>query len=440
MPTNPAKANVKAAPKNTSDSAARKASPLNRADGWVNILAGLGKRQDKGNQGTFGGYNILTHEELSNLWMGDGIGKRIVSVVADDMTRAWIDVGGDDDGALERTLFGLGAQTEVNTALKWARLYGGAIVVMGVEDGKALDQPAVPGKPVRWLKTYGLSRIMMNPGDVVADPRSPRFEKLEYFRPLTINGTEIKVHWSRCLVFAGEPVPADAVLSDWRMRYWGASVLQAIWEGLRNYGQTNQGIANLMLEFAVGKYGLDGLEEILASNNVDAVYSRMEIINASKSLLNAVLLGKGETFTRDVVSLSGVPEIVDRMQMNLCSMSGIPVSRLFGKQSGGLNNEGTADVRNYYDGIASQQQTYLRPPMMQLVATVNAGLDAPIPEDDLGFEFGPIWTPSQAEMVDMRKKQAETDKIYVELGVYSADEVTQSRFGGGYSFETQVGE
>ena len=41
----------------------------------------------------------------------------------------------------------------------------------------------------------------------------------------------------------------------------------------------------------------------------------------------------------------------------------------------------------------------------------------------------------------MRKKQAETDQIYIANGVYNPNEVRESRFGNGnYSIETEIKE
>ena len=59
--------------------------------------------------------------------------------------------------------------------------------------------------------------------------------------------------------------------------------------------------------------------------------------------------------------------------------------------------------------------------------------------------FNPAWSPTQAELVDMRFKQAQTDKIYAvditdgKRTAISIDELRASRFQGGYGFETVVG-
>jgi hypothetical protein len=59
--------------------------------------------------------------------------------------------------------------------------------------------------------------------------------------------------------------------------------------------------------------------------------------------------------------------------------------------------------------------------------------------DDWSLEFNPLWQPTEQETVEMRNKQAETDKIYIEQQVLTPEEVTLSRFGGDeYSIETSV--
>ncbi|MHC4649101.1 MAG: hypothetical protein ACYTBJ_26925 [Planctomycetota bacterium] len=54
------------------------------------------------------------------------------------------------------------------------------------------------------------------------------------------------------------------------------------------------------------------------------------------------------------------------------------------------------------------------------------------------IEFNPVWEPTPTELLEMKKKQAETDKTYIDTGVLTAEEVRESRFENGYSFETQL--
>ena len=113
-------------------------------DSWYNALVGLGKSMDKSNKTFFGDFDFMDRNQLSRMYVGDGIGRRIVDIVADDMTREWIEITMEDESQkdiLEGTLKKLKAEVYFNEALKWERLFGGAVIVLGAMDGNALDVP-----------------------------------------------------------------------------------------------------------------------------------------------------------------------------------------------------------------------------------------------------------------------------------------------------------
>ncbi|MHC4649100.1 MAG: anti-CBASS protein Acb1 family protein [Planctomycetota bacterium] len=322
-------------------------------DGWVNVLAGLGGFEDKTGKTTFGSGQILVDDELSRMWLGEGLGKKIVSCVADDMTRKWIDIPEDEDGEIQANLVKISAETEVNLAIKWARLYRGCLVVVGVNDGQKLWKPLNPKriKSVDWMKVYPAPRVLITPQDIVKDPNSKFFEDVEKFRVIKLDGGEFTVHRTRCLVFKGDPVPNATQNVVFQNLYWGVSVLQSIFTQLKNYGSIEQSMTNLMMELIIGKYTLSNLAEILSQNNTEAFYKRMMIINACKSILNGVMLGEGEKYERDTANLAGVPEVIDRFQVALSAVTEIPVTRLWGRSPAGENSTGKSDMSTYYDMV-----------------------------------------------------------------------------------------
>lgn len=411
-------------------------------DGWKNIIAGLGKRfTDKTRHTQIGDYEMLIDENLTALWLGEGLGKKIVSSVADDMTRNWIEIQNDEKDEIQKELTRIEAETKVNEALKWMRLYRGSLIIVGVNDGRELDQPlGTTFDKIEWLKVYAAPRVKIDQTHIVTDPESPYFEDVEIFPVQKLNGDIMNVHHSRCIVFKGDPTPnTHGQEIDFQNLYWGTSILQSIWERLKNLGAVEQGIANLMMEVIIGKYKLSGLADILAANNVEAVYNRMEIINSSKSVINGVLLGENEDYVRDSANLSGIPDTMDRFMIMVSAVSEIPVTRLFGRSPAGENATGDADLRTYYDMVQSKQKTTLMPPLQLLVNMINKYTET-AKEGDAVIEFNPVWVPTQKEMIEMRDKQSQTDERYVNMGVLDAEEIRTSRFENGYSFETELQE
>lgn len=405
-------------------------------DGWSNVLAGLGRKADKTQHTQYGTASLITEQELTEIWSGEGLAKKIVSVVVADMIRPGWEINGDPDGQITEASKSLRVPQSIGRALNWMRLYGGSLIVMGINDGMALNQPVrVSGGMVGWLKVYPSTRVRVNQTDLSSDPSSPYYEDVEIFPILRADGTEVRVHASRCLVFKGEALPPDS-LAPFSTRYWGMSALQAPWDRIRQFGGATQGIANLLLEFNIGKYRLANLEEILSENNVSAIYNRLEVINASKSLINAVLLGKDEEYSRDSANVTGLPDLLDRWMMMVSGETGIPVTRLFGRSSAGMNSTGDGDLTNYYDMVGAERDDKLHDPLTRLILQISRGLGLnPV---GISVEFNPVWEPSEAEMIKMRREQAETDRIYMDSGVLAPEEIRESRFVNGYSFNTSV--
>ena len=99
-----------------------------RFDGWANVFTGLGGVNDKTRYTGYGDTTIIDDDTLALIYSGDGLGGRIVDIVADDMTREWVYLGEDEDERAKEVmdeLTSLAAEEKFNEAIKWQRLFGG---------------------------------------------------------------------------------------------------------------------------------------------------------------------------------------------------------------------------------------------------------------------------------------------------------------------------
>lgn len=411
---------------------------LFKMDGWTSVLSGLGGKSDKTKSTNIGAPCFLDERELNDLWIEDGLAKMVVTAFPDDMTREGFTVPEDTENTLVSEFQRRGFAKAVILALYWARLQGGSIIIKHYEGDGLLDTPATTSqKTIKKLVVYAKDSIEFSSTDIVTDPTSPYFDQIEYYNVRSNNtGTPFKVHASRVIEVKGEPCPKDSRY-NMEYRYWGLSAIQAGKDQLVHLEGGLQGISHLLQEVVIGKYTITGLAKILSDKDgVEKVYRRLEVINASKSIINGVLLGENEKYERDSITFSGVPDVVDRLMMMVSAVYGYPVTRLFGRSPAGQNSTGESDLQNYYDKVVSQQKDDLLPIHMDIMSDLNAELKV-IPETELTIKYNPVWTPSEKDLIDMRKKQAETDKIYMETGVLDAEEVQESRFTeAGYSFET----
>ena len=417
-----------------------------RFDGLTNALSGFSGTQDK----TAHNYFVLDYmrpdHELTALWAGGGIARKICTSRPDDMVRAWITVPEDTDGKILKALDQLNARTMLRDALYWTELYRGAIIALGgLDTSSTMDQPLTKAtKSLAWLKVYPASRILNDQSDLVLDSRSPYFEDFEFFRVqkrFTSTEPESKIHVSRCIVSKGLPVPEDKDTPfEYKYIYWGMSRLQAVFQELANSSGVQKSFGNLVHEATVGIMKLEGLAEILASEDggKEALKTVMDAIARAKSVLNMLLIGSNDEFKRDTLATSGWMDVAMLFRQEVAAAADSTVPRLYGIPSSGLGGGGSDEEakKNYNDSIQADQETRLRPMIQRLIAYVAPAFKLP---EDIEFKFNPLSTPTEKEIVETRKIVAETDKTYVDMGVLDPQEVRDSRFGGtSYSRETKL--
>ena len=170
------------------------------------------------------------------------------------MTRAWYRLSGnipEEDLHLLRKLEARhSVKQELANAIRWGRLYGGALALMvirGEED--YLDQPLemdmlLPGCFQGLLvldRTQGLSPSL----EKVTDLDDPDFGLPMYYT-VTLEMEETKtvqIHHSRVLRFIGRELPAmEAEKED----SWGASEMEHIFDELQKRSATSANIAELV--------------------------------------------------------------------------------------------------------------------------------------------------------------------------------------------------
>lgn len=414
------------------------------SDSWSNLIVGLNGKADKSKYTEIGELNFIDDASLTIMYANDGLTARVVNVLADDMTREWIDLedaGEEDEEVIEEAMESLSAEKFFNEALRWQRLYGGSLLIIGALDGRSPDQPLNEKgiKSIEYLKVVDRTDIPITECEMYMDPSKPKFGQVKVYKiNMYINGQYVpmRVHESRCIAFHNDPMPNMLrQYVDSNYRFWGLSSVQQIHENLRDLGGINQSVVNVLYEFVVGKYKISHLAEMMSMPGGEAaVVKRIEIMNYAKSVLNSVMLdADGEDYSRDYASLAGLPEIIDRFMLGLSGSTGIPVTRLFGRSPSGLNATGENDLRNYYDLVEANQRNRLKAPLKYLVRLICAwkGIKT-VPS----IEFNSLYQMTETEAADVDYKKAQTKQAeantamtYVNMGALDPDEVRQEDLG-----------
>lgn len=398
------------------------------ADGGLeNVVAGLGTARDKRSYNTYTLPTTMDRAQLEAMYRSSWLAKRIVNSVADDMTREWFDVSFDDEDpenakAVERGEKRLQIPKKINTALKWARLYGGSVAILGIGDqdlSTPLDIETVKEGDLRYIHVLDRWRAWCSP-TMCTDLGSQHFGKPDYY---VLAESSVQVHHTRVLRFNGQELPYFLWQSNSR---WDDSELQHVVEALKDHDQTTAGIATMMFEANIDVITSEGLNTTLASKDGEKlVTKRYQLSQLMKSMNRTLLLDGKEKYEKKSNSFANLDKVLEKFQIEVCGAADIPMTRLFGQSPGGLNSTGDGDIRNYYDMVSAKQEAEMRPQLEYLYAILCRSELGYTP-DDLELTFKALWQVSATEQAAIDYQRAQTDQIYLTEGVLHEANVGKS--------------
>lgn len=375
-------------------------------DSFQNLTARVGLGAS--NQAAQGGYGFdlisRNRVQLEAVYRSSWICGMAVDCVAEDMTRAGItiqsDIEPDEVEQLERSMVSMRLWDELCDALKWGRLYGGAIAVMLI-DGQRLDTPLrtdtiregqFKGLLVldRWCIQPSLNDLVTEFGpdmgmpkfyDVLINSRALMGQRIHYSRVIRCDGAELP-HWQRIAE-----------------NLWSQSVLERVWDRLLAFDSTTQGAAQLVYKAHLRTYKVENLRELIAMGGkpFEALLKQIDMIRQYQSNEGMTLMDSKDEFEAHSYTFSGLDNVLLQFGQQISGALQIPLVRLFGQSPAGLNSTGESDIRLYYDKVAQQQDRKLRSGLMRLLKVLHPSVLGRPMGENFTFEFTPLWQMSDTE-------------------------------------------
>ncbi|MBK6532627.1 MAG: DUF1073 domain-containing protein, partial [Deltaproteobacteria bacterium] len=411
---------------------------LQRVDGWVNLVTGMGT-SGRSKAVNFQAGDRLSDEMLEALpHTGDPYANCICRVVPEEALRQGYRVKTGD--STEETAIGAHLDhwrvtSHLTAAWTWSRAFGGGVVFVGADDGRdpsePLDEAAI--RSVRFLVVA--DRRDLVPLTWCTDDESQRYGEPETysFTRLSSGGASevVIVHASRLIRFEGALTTRRRRT---QLRGWGESELQRIYDVLSKFNGAWESTSTLLYQGSIGVLSMKNLFSMMAADKRDVLKTRLDMMDlAMSSTRNVLIDAEGESFTRtEVGALAGLAAVLDKFLLLLSGAAEIPVTILMGQSPAGLSATGESDVRWFYDRIKSAQTSTLTPCLLRLIRLLCLAKDGPtkgVVPAKLAVEFAPLWQMTPLELADLRQKQATTDGIYIDKQVVTADEVGEPKFG-----------
>lgn len=230
-----------------------------------------------------------------------------------------------------------------------------------------------------------------------------------------------RVHTSRFLTITSRPV-SDMLKPAYG--FGGLSLTQMMKPYVDNWLQTRQAVSDMLNSYSVMVLATD-MSAVLSGGSADALYSRIDMFNATRDNRGSMTIDKNEeTLTNVAVPLSGLSELLAQSQEQLASVSRIPLSIYLQITPTGLNATSDGETRNFYADVHSYQEKNVRQPLQKVFEIVQLSVLGAI-DPEMSFVFEPLWELGEVEKATVRKSNADADVAYVNAMVVSPDEVRE---------------
>lgn len=398
----------------------------NRQDGYTNLLNKYGTSQDNSVAYTYSTEGYVSDIELARLYESNGLFAKIIDRPAEESIKHGIDVDFGDESIseyVESAMDLLEFEDKFITAEKWARLYGGAIIVMLVDDGGGLEDPLQLNK-VKYIEDLLVfDRSVVQPDFMALNNRFEYSFNPEYFQVCSMCGY-FNVHKSRCLIFRNGRMPEKT--GNLNYLFWGVPEYSRIKNEMRKCITAHEDGVKLMERSVQPIYKMKNLAQLLATDaGEDQVLKRLQVIDMGRGILNSIAIDNdGEDYDFKNFSIAGVKEILDSTCSMLSAVTSIPQTILFGRSPAGENSTGESDFENYYNLVENIQNQNIKANVRKLINIILrqyfvVGGISQIPT--FKVRFNPLWSMSEKESAEIEKIRADTELVKAQMYQTLAD-------------------
>lgn len=399
-------------------------------DSFVNFAHKIGFGADNALSTSSYGFNPITRQRTLLEWIhrGSWLGGVAVELVADDMTRAGVEILAElqpgDTEAIDRTVTSLQCWPKINECVRWGSLYGGAICVALI-DGQDMRTPLRPETvgPDQFKGLLTLDRWMVEPTleDLVTD-LGPQLGKPKYYR-VQANAPALRgqaIHYSRVMIrHVGIELPYQQALTE---NLWGESVLERLYDRMIAFDSASMGVAQLVYKAYIRTLKVKGLREVVSQGGkaLDGLTAYVQQMRRYQGMEGVTMLDGEDEFEVQGIgtAMSGMDSALLQLAQQLAGALKIPLVRLFGQSPGGLGSNGDSETRQYYDHINQQQMKELHAGVTMIYRLVAASRSIKLP-DTFAIDFRSLLELSDTDKANIAKTTVEAVTAALDINLVS---------------------
>lgn len=432
-----------------------------RQDGYSNMLNKYGTAQDNSTAYQYNQEIVSNDLELIRLYEGNGLFTKIIDRPSEEAVKHGFDINYGDESIAEYVddwMDALELEEKFSTAEKWARLYGGSIIVMLVDDGRGLEEPLDWNnvRSIEELRVFERAIVQPDYGSMYhfhfmdTLNSKKKFGEPEYYQVFSIYGY-FCVHRSRCLIFRNGRLPEQTTNAIYR--YWGIPEYVKIKRALRECITSHEDGVKLLERSVQAIYKMKNLANMLSTEDGEnKVLQRLQVIDMARGILNSIAIDTdGEDYDFKTLQMSGIKDVIDATCNMLSAVTDIPQTILFGRSPAGMNSTGESDFENYYNMVENIQKQNMKANARIVIDLIlkQGALEGAIPEaPKYKVKFAALWSMSDTEKANVEQTKAQTEytkaqtaQIYMDSNALDPSEVRKSLASeGGFEIEEVISD
>ena len=419
------------APKIKGDAPQLPEAPRARGDAWANTYSGLGTGQYDPSVQTqyYTTYDITARPQvIRGMLRSNPLSRKIIEK---QVRMAWgsgvgyqVSGGGEDaEKDLHKELRRLDVQASIQRARILGRAFGGALLVMSIDDGMDPAEPLDLSRVRRLLYLRAVDRWDV-PSQEIDKSGGPRDGEPEfYIISSSHTAARIRIHHTRVIRFEGLEV--DRVTKG-SIGNWGDSVLQPVYDAIRDIDAGGQSLSSQLQTAVQSVYKIKGLHEQILAGNREFIEDWMASLELFRSHLRAVGLdADNEDLQYLARPLGDSVTVYNALMHRVAAAADMPVTELFGMSPSGLSTDDQSGTRRFYDKITAEErqgeQGRALDTILELIT--SQALEPSLRGAEIVYSWPSLYSPTAKEEAELNKMRVETAAILIGVGALSPDEV-----------------
>ncbi|ELY4860561.1 DUF1073 domain-containing protein [Cronobacter sakazakii] len=329
------------------------------------------------------------------------------TVMADEMTRNWIEVksrkdGDEDIELMEQALVKYDVKRLIHEAVKQDSMFGVAHIYVDtgaseteLEKPLFLDPRKIPKGSLKGLRCVDPTWIY----PAMYNTRWPLSDN--YYKPQAWFVMGQTVHESRFIDIISRPVP-DILKPSYS--FGGLSLTQLMEDYVTDWRDAKKNVIKILRTLRMRGLKTDMDARLQEPGQFD---KRIKLFTQYQDNFGLWAYDINEELTHQQTSLNELSNLLSNYQDQMCIPARITNLKLLGNAPAGLNASGDSELETWHETISGMQERDIRRALENIFKIIQLSEFGEIKED-IYFEFRPLDELSEKEKAEIAKLKVET--------------------------------